>query len=814
MANGSGNVNVKNDLRLWYDRPASEWVEALAIGSGRLGAMVFGGTGVERLQLNEDTLYADEPGTRALGLDVTKQFDEVVALLRDGKYAEASDIVEHKWLGREQTCYQPLGDVVLRFDQNGETANYVRELDISRAVGQVSFARGGTAFKREFFASYPDRVIALRISADKPAALGFTVELTCPHPTARTAAAGRGLSLTGQAPSLALRRPLEWVEQKGATWKYPELWNEDGTRKPNAAQVLYGADVGGRGMSFNCRLAVKLVGGRVTAEGDKLTVRAADEAVLLISAATSYNGFDKSPSREGRDAAAISAAALEAAGKLAWDELLARHVADYRDLFDRVRIDLGKPTAASLKPTNERLAHFADGEDASLAALYFQFARYLMISGSRPGTQPLNLQGIWNEKVLPPWASGYTTNINAEMNYWPVEMIGLSECHEPLLRMIEELAVDGRRTARDMFGRRGWVAQHNTTIWRGAQPVDNVPQCSWWPMAQGWLSRHMWEHYRFGGDRRFLADKAYPVMKGAALFSLDWLVDDGQGHLVTPVSTSPENRFRYPDPVNGEEKTSGVCMGSAMDMAILRELFGYCIAAAEVLGVDEDLRAELAAAREKLLPYRIGSAGQLLEWPTEFKENYPQHRHVSHLYGLHPGDQISRDATPELFAAARRSLEIRGDEATGWSMGWKINLWARLLDGDHACRMIHKLISPERTYPNIFDAHPPFQIDGNFGGASGICEMLLQSHLGSESGGEVIDLLPALPAAWPSGSVRGLVARGGFTVDMAWKNGKLTAATIVSTRGRPCKVRHAGKAIDLATTPAQTIRLDGELRKL
>ena len=809
MTSGSGSA--KNDLRLWYDKPASEWVEALAIGSGRLGAMVFGGADVERLQLNEDTLYADEPHTRTLPLDVTERLDEVVALLRKGKHEEASNIVERNWLGRAQTCYQPVGDVVLRFDQDGETADYVRELDISRAVGRVNYTQGHTAFGREFFASYPDQVIAIRLSAGKPGALDFTVELTSPHPTARITSSRAGLSLAGQAPGLTLRRPLDWVEQKGATWKYPELWNQDGTRKPNAAQVLYGADVDGRGMGFNCDLTVKLIGGRVVAEPGKLTVRGADEAVLLISAATSYNGFDKSPSREGRDAAAISAATLAAAGKLAWDELLARHVADYRDLFDRVEIDLGKPTSASLRPTDERIAHFADGEDPSLAALYFQFARYLMISGSRPGTQPLNLQGIWNDQVLPPWACGYTTNINAEMNYWPVEMIGLGECHEPLLRIIEELAVNGRRTARDMFGRRGWVAQHNTTIWRGAQPVDNVPQCSWWPMAQGWLSRHMWEHYRFGGDRRFLADKAYPVMKDAALFGLDWLVDDGQGRLVTPVSTSPENRFLYLDPASGAEKTSGVCMGCTMDMAILRELFGYCVAAAEVLGVDADLRAELAAAREKLLPPQIGSAGQLLEWPTEFKENDPRHRHVSHLYGLHPSDQISRDATPELFAAVRRSLEIRGDEATGWSMGWKINLWARLLDGDHACKMIRNLISPERTYPNMFDAHPPFQIDGNFGGTAGICEMLLQSHLGSESGGEVIDLLPALPSAWPNGSVRGLVARGGFTVDMAWKEGELTAATIVSARGRDCKIRCAGKTIDLTTTPAQTIRLDEDL---
>ena len=807
-------MNDNKDLRLWYDKPAGEWVEALAIGSGRLGAMVFGGCDVERLQLNEDTLYADEPGTRALPLNVTKRFDEVVDLLRRGKYVEAGEIIQSDWLGRAQTCYEPLGDLMIRFAPGGEAVNYVRELDLATARGCVTYTRAGVGYRREFFASHPDQVIAVRLSADKPGSLDFAVELTCPHPTAQLAANDAGLSMTGQAPGLVYRRELEWTEGRGESWKYPELWNEDVSRKPQAAQVLYGADVGGRGMHFACHVGLRVTGGQTSVEGDTLRVAGADEAVLLIAAATSYNGFDKSPSREGRDAAALSKKYLADASNHAWDELVARHVADYRELFDRVEIDLGEPTDASRRPTNERIARFAEGEDPSLAALYFQFARYLMIAASRPHAQPMNLQGMWNDQVLPPWASGYTTNINAEMNYWPAEMFGLGDCHEPLLRMIEELAVDGRRVARDMFGRRGWCAQHNTTIWRGAQPVDNVPQCSWWPMAQGWLSRHLWEHYRFGGDVDFLRDHAWPVLRDAALFGLDWLIDDGEGRLVTPVSTSPENRFLYNDPESGEEKSCGVCMGSTMDMAILRELFTYCIAAGEVLGADEPLRAKLKAARDKLRPYRIGSAGQLLEWPEEWKDNDPRHRHVSHLYCLHPSDQVSREATPDLFDAARKSLEIRGDEATGWSMGWKINLWARLLDGDHAFLMIRNLISPARTYPNLFDAHPPFQIDGNFGGASGICEMLLQSHLGSESGGEAIDLLPALPSAWPAGSVRGLKARGGFTVDIEWADGKLVAATVASSRGRAAKIRYAGKSVDIQPEPGETVRLDGELARL
>ncbi len=806
-------TTTKEDLRLWYERPAVEWEEALAIGNGRLGAMVFGGVEAERLQLNEDTLYADEAGRRDLDLDITTDFDRVVRMVRGGRNAEADAFITEHWLGRAQTCYQPLGDLRLNFDATGEVTDYVRELDIARAVCRVRITRGGATFTREIFASHPDQVIVIRLTAEG-GTLDFTAALDSPHPTATVEADGEGtLIMRGQLPGLALRRELDWVENKPAAWKYPELWEENGQRKPNAAQVLYGADIDGRGMFFDSRLHLTATGGTVSAGEGELVVRGAAEVVMVLSAASSFNGFDKSPSRDGVDPAIRAAADLTAAAGRPFDSLLSRHVADYTALFDRVSLDVGRDPGRAALPTDERIRRFTGGGDPSLAALYFQFARYLMISGSRAGTQPLNLQGIWNPHVLPPWAGGYTMNINAEMNYWPVEVANLSECHEPLLRMIGELAVTGGEVARHMYGRRGWVAHHNTTLWRGAQPVDNVAFCSYWPMAAGWLCEHLWEHYAFTGDEAFLAERAYPLMRSAAEFCLDWLVDDGHGRGVTPVSTSPENRFRYVD-ADGQTKTAGTSMGCTMDLGIIRELFGNCIRSAEILDVDADFRDQLADRLAALLPFQVGAKGQLQEWQHDYEEVHPEHRHVSHLYALHPSGKITGRGTPELFAAARRSLELRGDEATGWSMGWKINLWARLGDGNHAFKLLGNLIGPERTYPNMFDAHPPFQIDGNFGGAAGIAEMLLQSHepaAGDRSAWE-IHLLPALPGAWPNGRAAGLCARGGFEIDLTWEDGKLAQLTLLSNLGRPCTIRHGDHTVDLTTQPGQRLTLDADLQ--
>ncbi|MGN6556143.1 MAG: glycoside hydrolase family 95 protein [Verrucomicrobiota bacterium] len=783
-------LTAAEPLTIWFNHPATNWDHALPLGNGRLGAMVFGGPTDEHVQLNEDTLVSGYPGYRDLPLAIRKDYPEITSLVARHRFAQADEMVTKNWLGSSWACYQPLGDLFFDFQQPGRVTNYRRELDLNDALCRVTYEAGGVKFIRETFASHPDQIIVFRFTADKPGSLNFRIRLTSPHPVTEHAS-GTELVMDGQVPGMVLRRTLKWVEQRGDAWKYPQLFDNSGQPLPNARQVVYD----GQGLDFDARLKVQNQGGTVTTEGKSLVVAGADEVVIIYSAASSYGGFDQ----PGVNAAKKADGFFAAAATRSYAELLDRHVSDYHRLFDRVTLDLGPQSSL---PTQERLK----SPDPALAALYFQFGRYLMIAGSRPGSRPLNLQGIWNNEVIPPWGSQYTLNINLEMNYWPAEVCNLSECTEPLFKLIGELALNGERVARDMYGSRGWVAHHNTTIWADAEPVDFTARTAFWPMAGGWLCQHLFEHYQFTDDRAFLRTNAYPLMKGAAQFYLDWLVDNGHGQLVTPVGISPENTFLYAD-ASGKEQPASVSAGSTMDMSIIRDLFTNTIRASEILNTDPVFRSTLKTASRKLLPFQIGAHGQVQEWQEDFAEADPQHRHLSMLFGLYPGDQITLRGTPQLAAAARKSLERRGDGGTGWSMAWKISLWARLLDGDHAETMLRLLLT-QSTLPNLLDVCPPFQIDGNFGATAGVAEMLLQSE-----NGEIV-LLPALPQAWPEGHYAGLRARGGFEVSCAWQNGRLTGATIQSKRPSTCRVRYGNKWITLNLQSDSAIQLDGNLNRV
>jgi alpha-L-fucosidase 2 len=747
---GTGAALPTAGLTLWYEAPAREWVEALPVGSGRLGAMVFGGVGEERLSLNEDTLWAGGPYDPN-NPEAISALPEVRRLIFAGQYRRAQELAGAKMMAKplSQMPYQAFGDLRLTFAALEPYEQYRRELDLDSAMAETSFTSGGVRYRRAVFASPVDQVIVMRLTSTDLKRVDFDLSLTTLH---------RAATVVEDAHNLVVRG------------------------RNGAAHGVDGA------LRFVARAHLVATGGSCFARDGMISVREADSATLLLALATSYRSFcDVSGDPER-----ITARQIAEARRKGYDALLADHISEHRRLFRRVSIDLGK-TSASSRPTDERVRDPQAAQDADLAALYFQFGRYLLISSSRPGTQPANLQGLWNESVDPPWGSKYTININTEMNYWLAESTNLAECVEPLISLVKDLAETGARTAKIHYGAKGWVAHHNTDLWRAAAPVDG-PEWGLWPSGGAWLCLHLWDHFAWSGDRSYLA-AVYPLFKGAAEFFLDTLVEEPKhGWLVTCPSLSPENV--HPG-------GAALCVGPAMDSQILRDLFAHCIEAAEILGTDAAFRDDLARARARLAPHQIGAAGQLQEWLDDWDLQAPEkhHRHVSHLYGVFPSGQIDVHTMPELAHAARTSLELRGDQSTGWGIAWRLNLWARLGEGERAHDLMRMLLSPERTYPNLFDAHPPFQIDGNFGGAAGIAEMLMQSPAGA------IHLLPALPKAWPTGAVRGLVARGGFEVDIHWHGGVLESATIESRRGGESLVGYRDHELELNFEPGDRVRV-------
>ena len=754
-------------LSLWYRQPANfrSWTEALPVGNGRIGAMVFGGINQERLQLNEDTLWAGGPYD-PVNPQARAALPEVRQLIFEGKYREAASLISAKVMSKplSQMPYETAGDLMLAFADAALVENYRRELDLNTAVTTVEYTENGTRFTRQVFASPADQVIVVHLTADRKGAIDFIAGFKTPQQATIETEAGNTLVMRG----------------------------------------VNGSDQGIKGaLKFEVRARVLAEGGSVSATSNSVSVTNADSATILIALATSYKSYDD----VSGDPAEIVKGQTAAAARKSFNELLAAHIKEHQRLFQRVSLDLGHSDAMQL-PTDERIKNFHNGNDPQLAALYFQFARYLLISSSRPGSQPANLQGIWNDSMYPPWQSKYTININTEMNYWAAEPGNLGECVEPLIGMVKDLSQTGARTAKEMYGANGWVVHHNTDLWRASGPIDG-PEWGMWPMGGAWLCEHLWDHYEFNPDKAYLK-QVYPIMRDAAEFFLDTLVEDPTDHwLVTNPSLSPEN---------GHPGGSSVCAGPTMDLEILRDLFANTIKASEILGVDAAFRKQLAATRARLAPLQIGHGGQLQEWLQDWDlspEVDIHHRHVSHLYGLYPSWQINVFDTPKFAAAAKKSLEIRGDESTGWATAWRINLWDRLRDGDHAYRILEFLLSPERTYPDMFDAHPPFQIDGNFGGAAGIEGMLLQSRPLEARGAAQnfeIEVLPALPSAWRNGSVTGLRARGGFEVDLDWASGKLTKITIHSVGGGNLSARYGDRTTKIKLKSGGAVQLNAELQ--